>query len=408
MLFYLTSEDNQDKFDFLKEDYVLSKEIKHDFNQETFLKYIKKEIRNIQIEYLIIDMNIFNPEEVSIQECLDAFLLLNPNTKIIILPFLIEDTGELFGAIEAHEGLFILDNLDNPEAEMIPILTNQKQVMESETENRKEDKRIELTEKEPEPVSTAPDQVFMKAVKPVKVSEGQPLKKNKGNETIKNNVHTEEVKTVNKQPNIMKLEEYMKNKSQETAGWQCENVMIGVLGAERKSGTTTIAFQIAGYLQTKGARVAYVEANNHKHLKSVAEFYGFVYVEEHYIKNAITYYTDSKYDANSGMNFIIFDLGSFEENTERNIKLKDTMDMRFLITGSRSYDMTALDMVIDKLKDKKLNMVFNLVDKKDYLIHEQRYVSEAGMITYFQYCPDITAPGKWEDDIGKVFEEYRI
>ena len=293
MLFYLTSENNQDKFDFLKEDYVLSKDMKHDLNQETFLKYIKKEIRNIQIDYLIIDMNIFNPEEVSIQECLDAFSLLNPNTKIIILPSLIEDTGELFGAIENHEGLFILGNLENPESEMIPILSNQKQVIESETENRKEEENIELTEKEQKPACTTPDQVFVKTVKPVKVSEGQPLKKNKENESIKNNNHTEEVKSVNKQPNIMKLEEYMKNKSKESAGWQCENVMIGILGTERKSGTTTIAFQIAGYLQLNGARVAYVEANNHMHLKSVAEHYGFVYVDEHYIKNAITYNTDS-------------------------------------------------------------------------------------------------------------------
>ena len=70
--------------------------------------------------------------------------------------------------------------------------------------------------------------------------------------------------------------------------------------------------------------------------------------------------------------------------------------------------MTALDMVIDKLKDRNLNIVFNLADCKDYLIHKQRYVSEAGMITYFNYCPDITVPEKWGDDMGKVFEEFRI
>ncbi len=408
MLFFLTSEKKQDMFDFLKEKYILNKDIKNEFNQETFLKYIKKEVRNIHMDYLIIDMNIFDSEEVKIQECLDSFFLLNPDSKIIILPALIEDTGELFGSIEPYDSLYILNDLDNPEPETIRILSNQEQTLiENDKTVNEMEEVIEDSNTEEKNTDTTADHIFIKATSPIKVSEGQPL--NKNNKDIPDKVNQEDVaKPAEKQPNIMRLEEYIKTKSNPAGNWNCENVMIGVLGTERRTGTTTAAFQLVSYLQAQGARVAYMEANDHKHLQTIAEAYGFVKIEEHYIKGAITYYTDSQYDVNSGLNFIIIDLGCISENAERNIKYRDTMDRTILVSGSSPYDLEALDTAIDKLKDNNLNIIFNLANRKDLKDYKQKYRSETHLITYLKYCPDFSNTEKWEDEITDLFNEYCI
>lgn len=419
MLFFLTSEKNQDKFDFLKEEYIVNKDIKNEFNQETFLKYIKKEIRNIHMDYLIIDMNVFDTEEVKIQECLDSFFLLNPDSKIIIMPVLDEDTGELYGAIDPYDGLYILKDFENPEPETVRILNNVEQTREEVIEvdiDREESTYENKTEEESDTSTdadsmkaetTTPDHIFVKATSPIKVSEGQPL--NKGNKELTASLNqTEIVKPADKQPNIMRLEEYIKIKSNPVGKWNCENVMIGVLGTERRTGTTTAAFQIAGYLNDQGARVAYMEANDHKHLQPIAEAYGFVKNEEHYIKGAISYYTDSKYDVDAVLNFWIIDLGCINENEERTVRYKDMMDRTILVSGSRTYDLEMLNTAIDKLKDRNLNIIFNLANEKHLHDYKQQYKSEANVIIDLKYCRDIINTEKWEDDLEELFKDYCI
>ena len=79
MLIYLTSENNQERFNFLKEAFIMNTEVKVKLNQDTFMKCIKKELRNLEIHCLIIDLQIFDKDEIiDFKQTLDAFNLLNP------------------------------------------------------------------------------------------------------------------------------------------------------------------------------------------------------------------------------------------------------------------------------------------------------------------------------------------
>ncbi|MDF2804255.1 MAG: hypothetical protein K0S61_4160 [Anaerocolumna sp.] len=80
----------------------------------------------------------------------------------------------------------------------------------------------------------------------------------------------------------MKLHDYIKEKDGKNK-WNCKNFMIGVMGVERKIGTTTTAFQISCYFQGEGGRVSYVEAKSHNHLNLIASENEFIKVKDHYL-----------------------------------------------------------------------------------------------------------------------------
>ncbi|BCJ93572.1 hypothetical protein acsn021_11410 [Anaerocolumna cellulosilytica] len=404
MLFYLTTNSNIDKLDCLEDAYILNKETKCDLNQETFLKYIKKDIRNLQVDYLIIDMSIFEQEDMDIKGCLESYLLLNPKSKVILLPALIEDTGELFGAIDPFAGVYVVKDIVNPEIEVLNILNNLEQLpIEVDIPATEPEKLDAEYEDVPEEDIATPDNIFLKAASPIKVSEGQPLK----NEVNEKDNHKEKKEDITASPEIMKLEDYIKTKKNPASRkWNCENIMIGFIGTERRMGTTTAAFMLANLLHFNGAKVTYAEVNKHNHLDILAEQYEFVPVEEHYVKKAITYFRDSKCII-PGTNFIVLDLGSISENDEKIMNLKDTMDKLILVSGSRPYDLKSLNKALELILDKNLHLAFNMARNKDMKALEKNYAAEADTISYLPYCSDILSCDKviWEN-IEKIYKDY--
>ena len=75
------------------------------------------------------------------------------------------------------------------------------------------------------------------------------------------------------------------------------------------------------------------------------------------------------------------------------------MERTILVSGSRPYNLEVLDIAIDKLKDRNLNIIFNLANKKDLKDYKQKYKSETHLTTYLKYCPDLLNTEKWEDGI---------
>lgn len=63
----------------------MKKNIKPYITVESLLNFIKKDLRNLEVEYLIIDLLVLQVDEPnSIEEAMEAFQMLNKNGKVIV------------------------------------------------------------------------------------------------------------------------------------------------------------------------------------------------------------------------------------------------------------------------------------------------------------------------------------
>ncbi len=417
MFFYITEEAKEKKFDFLQENYILNKEIKKNMNYDSFMKFLKKEVRNIKVESLILDLNCFQIDDFMVlKDAFDSFYLLYPESQIILIP---DDDGKSDSLYELQADyfnkLFILAEPYTPEIEIYNIIDKIKsgkevndvteELVEADPveDNIKTDVQ-ELLETEVEPPvvpQIAAEEIIRK---PIKVNQGNPLKvpikQKKENE--KPPEHEEE-----RNPEIKTLQDYI-TEQQPKSKWKCQNFMIGIMGVERKAGSTTAAIQIANYLQSNGAKVSYVEANTHNHLNLIARDNEFLNIKNHYLKKTVSYFLDYKYDSNAGNNFIIFDLGCINEYVDKIDQFVDNMDKVFLVSGRQSYELLALDTAINIIADNtKINILFNLATEKEINKMIKKYQNEAKLITNIKYCPDLILPSGFtgNKDIDGFFKE---
>jgi hypothetical protein len=418
MFFYITEEANEKKFDFLQENFILNKEIKKNMNYDSFMKFLKKEVRNLKVKSLILDLNCFQIDDfMDLKDAFDSFYLLYPESQIILLP---EEDGKSDSLYELQADyinkLFILAEPDNPEIEFFNIIDK---IKSGEAANDVIDELVEVDPIENSIVIEAKDESFKTEVKPpkvpiiavdeiikkpIQVNQGKPLKApiNQKKEIEKHNEPEEERK-----PEIKTLQDYITEK-QIKSKWKCQNFMIGIMGVERKVGSTTAAIQIANYLQSIGAKVSYVEANTHNHLDLIAEDNEFLNIKDHYLKKSISYFPEYKYDSNAGSNFIIFDLGCFNEYVDKIDQFVDNMDKVILVSGRQPYEHASLDTAINIIADNaKINILFNLAMEKEISKMKKKYQNEARLITNIKYCPDLILPSGFtgNKDIDEFFRE---
>jgi hypothetical protein len=55
--------------------------------------------------------------------------------------------------------------------------------------------------------------------------------------------------------------------------WNSKNVKIAIAGTQRRSGVTVTAFNMAAWLNSRGANACYVEANTNYHLSWIINVY---------------------------------------------------------------------------------------------------------------------------------------
>lgn len=89
-----------------------------------------------------------------------------------------------------------------------------------------------------------------------------------------------------------------------------QNIRIAVAGSQRRSGATVTAFNLASWLQARGAEVAYVEANTNRHLQLLLQVYEAQPEGEHYALDGIDCYLTNELDKD--YQFIIYDCGAFQ------------------------------------------------------------------------------------------------
>ncbi len=417
MFFYITTEANEKKFDFLQESFILNKEVKKNMNYDIFMKYLKKEMRNLKVETLLLDINCFEIDDYMVlKDAFESFYLLYPESRIILLP---EDEGksDTLYQLQAEyiNKLFIIAEPDNPEIEIYNIIDkiNSEETLNNESDEEVEADPIEdtikakkmdkqLQTKDPEVPPKLADDIVKK---PIKVNQGIPLKVNTNQKEPKE-VLAYTVPEFERKSEIKTLQDFIKEKKIKNK-WECQNFMIGIMGVERKVGTSTAAIQLSNYLQSIGAKVSYVEANAHNHLELIAGDYEFLKVKDHYLKKAVSYFQEYKYDSNAGNNFIIFDLGCINEYEDKVNQFVDTMDSVILVSGRQSYEQLALDAAISMIADNtKINLLFNLVMENEIIKLKTKYQNEARLITYIKYCPDLLLPSGFAGN--EIIEEFLI
>jgi hypothetical protein len=113
----------------------------------------------------------------------------------------------------------------------------------------------------------------------------------------------------------------LKDMEDEQYRFDCLNVKIGVIGATRRVGTTTLALGLAGFIKSHGGTACYAAVNTNGHLESIAGAYGFDTEDDYYTRDAIDFYEGMlpKYD----YNFIIMDYGDMKREAVRKYKESD-------------------------------------------------------------------------------------
>ena len=78
--------------------------------------------------------------------------------------------------------------------------------------------------------------------------------------------------------------------------WNAKNIRIAVAGAQRRSGVTVTAFNLAAWLTARGAEVAYIEVNANRHLQLLLNVYEAAPSGEHYAIDGIDCYLTNEPD----------------------------------------------------------------------------------------------------------------
>lgn len=284
----------------------------NEYNLENFLQSELKNLNNI--EYLIIDYNSIknNTKENDIVTSLSRIRRMYDIRIIFILE----------GAMKGNILLGRLFNLG-----IYNIITASNDIL------FKEELQKTLTEK---------GMTFANAVK-------YQLDKN--------------VFAINNNTNVIK-ETYIKVK---------QVVTVAVCSTERHLGATTQAINITKYLsELLNIKACYIENNNHN---SIIEIYNTSNKED------VTYYENTgkiEYEGiemfmksnigeimNNNYDFYIFDFGSMEEMTDSDINNFLTKDIKFIVSGTKSWELRNLFEAFEKIgNDKSVNFIFNFTQKE--------------------------------------------
>ena len=92
--------------------------------------------------------------------------------------------------------------------------------------------------------------------------------------------------------------------------WNSKNVKIAIAGTQRRSGVTVTAFNMAAWLNSRGANACYVEANTNHHLSWIINVYDAAKNGESYAVGGIDCYFTGETDKD--YNFIIYDCGAIK------------------------------------------------------------------------------------------------
>ncbi len=144
-----------------------------------------------------------------------------------------------------------------------------------------------------------------------------------------------------------------------------EPILIAVVGAKKRMGTTHCAISIANYLARQNKRTAVMEFNGSGEFAAMGRYF-FQASEEEFLYQDVKYYAGCTlqlldYVAAAGkFDFLILDLGNY--SAEKTIFLRS--DMRFIVSSGKPWELENLFLVFREINKNILlqtNFVFNFV-----------------------------------------------
>ena len=146
--------------------------------------------------------------------------------------------------------------------------------------------------------------------------------------------------------------------------WNAKNIKIAVAGAQRRSGVTVTAFNMAKWLAARGAEVCYVEMNTHRHLQLLITIFDVQKDGEHYAIDGIDCYLTNELDKD--YNFILYDCGELHAPPT----VFKEADIRLLCGSILPFEIPAFHMAVTACGSLSVTKIGLCVPKEfqDYCI----------------------------------------
>ena len=120
---------------------------------------------------------------------------------------------------------------------------------------------------------------------------------------------------------------------QEHYRFDCNNVVVAVMGSQTRIGTTTAAVGLSAWLARVGASVCYVETHAGSHLTALARGYEMEAEEGGWQFEGVHY---RSMETKEDVNFVVYDLGC---DLAGKRKLLERADIRLLVCGTKPYEL---------------------------------------------------------------------
>ncbi|MBV1758094.1 MAG: hypothetical protein KMY55_09655 [Dethiosulfatibacter sp.] len=161
-----------------------------------------------------------------------------------------------------------------------------------------------------------------------------------------------------------------------------KEIKIAVTGVQHRVGTTTMAINLANYLSSMGAKVCYVEANEHDHLSKLPAFYqGMTSKDDVILYNGVKYLSLHS-ECHDEFDFIIYDMGVI--NNKIIDIVRNNCDAAILCATGKPYEMNDIEKYKSLLDATSLNTVFSFVAEPD----QYKYLKLQKDIHFSNYTPN--------------------
>ena len=146
-----------------------------------------------------------------------------------------------------------------------------------------------------------------------------------------------------------------------------KEIKIAVTGVQHRVGTTTMAINLSNYLSSIGAKVCYVEANEHDHLSKLPAFYqGMTVKEDAILYNGVKYLSLHS-ECHDEFDFVIYDMGVIDNRIISAIR--KNCDAAILCATGKPYEMSDIEKHKSLLDKRLVNTVFSFVAESDQYKH---------------------------------------
>lgn len=161
-----------------------------------------------------------------------------------------------------------------------------------------------------------------------------------------------------------------------------KDIKIAVTGVQHRVGTTTMAINLANYLSSIGAKVCYVETNEHDHLSKLPAFYqGMTAKEDVILYNGVRYLSLHS-ECHDEFDFIIYDMGVIDNRIISAIR--KNCDVAILCATGKPYEVNDIEKHKNLLDETLVNTVFSFVAESD----QYKYLKLHKDIHFSSYTPN--------------------